>query len=233
MQIVTVPTRVGPIHFRAGALTGERPLVVILHAFDELLSLLDPFVNRLTDCDLIFGLLPGHNGAPVIESPAVHRIAMGFSEALVATLSGRRYTLIGHSLGGLLAMGVAASNPSGLEAVVAVEPFLDAEQPTLRKVREMMNTSFSRTVLQGQYYDLVQTMTVPFTVLAGDQLPGMPGSQGTPSLLSLADRALLAQHAKLVTISGGHDILRTNTATCAEAIRSALRLSVLADTSNV
>lgn len=222
MQIVTVPTRVGPIYFKAGALTGDRRLVVILHAYDEPLSLLEPLAERLADCDLIFGLLPTHNGAPDIESPTVHRIAMGFSEALMATLSGRRYTLIGHSLGGLLGMGVAAAQPSGLEALVAVEPFLNAEQPVLRKVRHLTDDLVGRTVFQGEYYDLVQPMKVPFTVLAGDQLPGPLLTQITPSLLSLEDRALLARHARLVTIPGGHDILRTNTVACAEVIRSAL-----------
>lgn len=222
MQLVRVATPTGEFHLTASELRGGRPLVVVLPGYDQTPADIAPLTSRLAGIDLVLGRLPGHNGAPVIARPSVEACARGFGEALSHALPGRRFWLVGNSLGALIGMAMAGAPPSGMAGLLAIEPFLDGESWPLRQVLEAKSTRFNTAIFRGSYAHLVGRMTAPCTVLAGNR-PLTPEPQpDLPSLLSAADRALIARHARLRELPGGHHIAAERADLCAEAVREAM-----------
>lgn len=222
MQLVRVATEVGEIHLTAGVLAGRRPLVAVLPGYDQVIADIAPLTTRFADFDLVLGLLPGHGGAPIISRPTVEACARGFAQALARALPGRRFWLVGNSLGGVIGMAIAGDPPPGMAGLVAIEPFLDGQCWPLQRVLAVKPTRFSTTVFQGSYAHLVGRMRTPCTVLAGDRPLTSEPQPDLPSLLSASDRALIVRHARLVDIPGGHDIAAARPDLCAQAVRGAL-----------
>ncbi len=73
--------------------------------------------------------LPGHGSAPAIADPTVEH----YADALEATLPDR-YALVGHSLGGMVALELAARYPDRVRALVLVETIPSYRPTTPRMV---------------------------------------------------------------------------------------------------
>lgn len=61
--------------------------------------------------------LPGHGGTPRAETPTVS----AFADRVVPMLPAGRFALVGHSLGGMVAMEIAARRASDIRALVLAE----------------------------------------------------------------------------------------------------------------
>lgn len=72
--------------------------------------------------------LPGHNAAARLQTPTVR----AYAKALEPTLPAQ-FTMVGHSLGGMIAMDIAARMPERCRALVLVDPPLRMPLWVLRR----------------------------------------------------------------------------------------------------
>jgi pimeloyl-ACP methyl ester carboxylesterase len=108
MRLVTVGDGAGPA--RAFVVPGN----------DLCAEFYRPLAERLAVAGVATTLatLPGWHGVPPLPAPGWDALA----DAVTAALPGPDATLVGHSLGGLLALLVAARRPAALGRLVLVEP---------------------------------------------------------------------------------------------------------------
>lgn len=220
MQLVRVPTSAGVVHFHAGELRGDRPLIVMLQGADQLLAVAQPFCAQLSDCDLILACLPGHNGAPALSSVAVDLFAEAYSEALDRALKGRPFLFVGESLGGVIGMAMGCRPPDGLARVIAIDPFLDGDIWPLQWLVSRGYVPSVAATFAGSYSHLLDGQKRPLHVVAGDQLLGPEEVDPIPSLLRAEDRKLVDAKAKLSIIHGGHTLLRDRPGEVASIVRT-------------
>jgi pimeloyl-ACP methyl ester carboxylesterase len=117
-------------------LVGDRTVVLLhgylenLNVWDDLAGLLQPFV-RVVSLDL-----PGH-GISEVRGP-VH--TMDFLADVVhgalVELGVAKYTVIGHSMGGYVALALAARHPEVLDGLVLFSSTPNADSPEKREARE-------------------------------------------------------------------------------------------------
>ena len=127
-----------PVHV-ADSGKGER-CVVLLHGYLESMLVWDEFVDLLKDKVRVVTIdLPGH-GVSVVsgEVHTMEYLAQCVAEAMKAH-SIDRYSVVGHSMGGYVALAMAELCPSNLESVVllASTTSADSQEKCDRRRREI------------------------------------------------------------------------------------------------
>ncbi len=82
--------------------------------------------------------LPGFGGTPSLQAPSIERYATYVQDQL-NLLGVKYYTLIGHSMGGKIAMQLAATAPAGsVDQLILVAPSPPSTEPITTKEKESM-----------------------------------------------------------------------------------------------
>ena len=105
--------------------TGDGPTLILMHTIRTQLEYFRDLVPLLAPSYIVFVIdLPGHGFSPidpngVFDEPYLRRGVIGFIETLDLT----DVTLVGESIGGALALTVAAALPNRISRVVSVNPY--------------------------------------------------------------------------------------------------------------
>jgi pimeloyl-ACP methyl ester carboxylesterase len=211
-------TPLGPVELH-GRDTGRPVQLVITGAFASS-NTLELNQERFPDLDVWRSHLPG-NHSPALAATSVGVFAAAISQALRQRLAGRTASVIGLSVGALVAM---ALDPSLVDRLLLVEPPLrpDRVWPLLQLrnamppggedfVWQVFGVAADRTEPRD-YSALLDRLSRPATVvLGGDALLPERERVGWPSLVDDESRARLAAHPGLevrVMAGAGHHILK-------------------------
>ncbi len=125
------------LHYRHWENAGARPLL-LLHASGCHAHWWDEVGPALADIyDVIALDLRGHGDSSHPEPPDYRFEAYVADIAgLVAALGWRDFDLVGHSMGGYIALSYASTQPSALRAVVAADMLCDVDGDTLERMRQ-------------------------------------------------------------------------------------------------
>lgn len=109
---------------------GQGEALVFLHYFGGAAASWRWVAEQLrTDYRCIAIDLPGFGEAPALEEPSLSAYAAAVTNTLMA-LEVERYTLIGHSMGGKIALKIAADQPeNGLQRVILLAPSPPTQEP--------------------------------------------------------------------------------------------------------
>jgi len=84
--------------------------------------------------------VPGFGRSPPLSTYSVRKVALMISSA-VASLRLERYMIVGHSMGGKLAMACAVAQPPGLAGLVLVAPSPPSPEPMAEQERSRLLAS--------------------------------------------------------------------------------------------
>ncbi len=87
---------------------GSGPLLVFIHGFCEDSRMWDDFITPFTEYRILLPDLPGFGASEVISPISIAEMAEAL-ESLLKELNASSYTLIGHSMGGYVALAFASS----------------------------------------------------------------------------------------------------------------------------
>jgi pimeloyl-ACP methyl ester carboxylesterase len=229
-QPFDIATPLGPIRFW-GRDTGK-PLIVVLTGLGAEVWIYDRLQGDFPDADVLRTHLPG-NHSPRLENASVGGFGAALAKALATGFPGRPATLVGISLGALVALACHASQKT---AMVLVEPFLRTGGiPEFRAMFEaagpgadgelfwsVLGVGADRTE-DRDYTHLVDRIAVPVEVLFGD------AGQTGPRLRSLVDErdraAWATQPLANVTevVGAGHNVAGYDAQAFLGAIRTVRR----------
>ncbi|MEM6838506.1 MAG: alpha/beta hydrolase [Cyanobacteria bacterium P01_C01_bin.120] len=114
------------------------PALIFLHYFSGAAASWQWVTEKLKqDFQCIALDLPGFGNAPALDKPTLRNYSSFVYDAL-ACLGIERFVLIGHSMGGKIALQVAADNCPGLEQVILVAPSPVTQEPMPQKERERL-----------------------------------------------------------------------------------------------
>lgn len=138
LERVVVDTELGAVVVRAGRRSNDVALILVHGAagswttWTPLISYADTHGAPLSD--LIVPDLPGwgESSAPTWESSGIADYALALRD-IARALGYERWRLVGHSLGGFLALDLAAREPDATESVVLVSPTGPAVVNAIRK----------------------------------------------------------------------------------------------------
>ena len=127
LERLVITTALGPVVVRAGRRAGGVALILVHGAagswttWTPLIAYADAHGARLTD--LVIPDLPGwgESPAPAWGTTGIADYAAALRE-IARSLGYRRWRLVGHSLGGFLALDLSAREPEATESVVLVSP---------------------------------------------------------------------------------------------------------------
>ncbi len=240
-----VGTSVGEVwlYGRVGLRERAGPAILMLHgAFGTADGLVGWFDRLEPHADLLLASLPRHGGAPALTRPGVEGYISAFAEAVGLALPDRPLLVVGQSLGGLVALGLAGHG----HPAVAFDPFLTTAKlwpvgATLRRLQgrgETYDETFVDEVFgfrAGQVVDrdhrpLIARLGAATLVAAGT-VPLRPARdlEHAPSLLDEDDRALLISNPRVrfVTFEGlGHALMEDAPDRCRDLILESLDAAV-------
>lgn len=215
MRRLHVRTSYGDVVFLVSQVEG--PTVVMIPGLTRSSRNLLEWRDHLPEFAVSFAELPGHNGAPPLNKTDILQWTAAFNDALPYAFPRREIFIVGESLGGLLAMGLAAKH------IIAVDPFLDAPQFIQDRVRvPMIPPGLQRITLQP-HHAVLDRIKSPTLVLGGKGETQDPDRM--PSALTDQDFARFAEHP-LVTcerVEGGHLLLTQSQEAMIPVIRRTFR----------
>lgn len=136
LRRVVVETAVGPVVARVGA-PADGGVVLLIHGaagswrgWLPVLRAAAATGRRLTNAIAVD--LPGWGESPDPQRPMDATSAAEAVAAVVASTGAERWIVVGHSLGGMVALALAAQRPGATEAVVLVSPTGPAVLDTIR-----------------------------------------------------------------------------------------------------
>ncbi len=132
--------------------TGEGPPLLLLHGFTGCADTLAGTAEALADAHRVVSLdLPGHGAS---ESPAdagAYRMeaTLDALEDVLDALGVPRAHVLGYSMGGRLALGLAALRPERVDRVVVVGASAGIEDPEARAARVRADEALAESILAG------------------------------------------------------------------------------------
>ncbi len=196
---------------------GHGPALVFLHGIGSSSATWSPVMDRLSDRYTVAAIdLMGHGGSPVPEDPAEYTRdrALDDIDDVLASLDGPA-VLVGHSLGGYLALAHAATRLGVARGIVVLNTgpgFRDPEKREAWNERSRRNAHRFGVVPQAAELNLQEDsvvmdsladMAVPTLVLAGSD--DRPEYSGAGQYL---ERKMPS--ARFVAVEGGaHDMHET------------------------
>lgn len=118
-------------------ITGTGHPVVFLHGFLENSSIWDKIVQELPNVQAICIDLPGHGESPLLEKElSLPLIAMAVKQ-VISSLSIHNFSIVGHSLGGYVALYLAEYEDLQIDRLVLFHshPWADTEEKKINRVR--------------------------------------------------------------------------------------------------
>lgn len=142
MRPFAVETTFGTL---AGLRAGEEgaPRVLALHGWLDNAASFVPLSAHLRDVDLVALDMPGH-GFSAHLPPAADYLLIAFLRAAFAAadaLGWERFSLLGHSLGGVIASLMASAQPRRIERLLTIEALgalTEAEERTTQRLRDAL-----------------------------------------------------------------------------------------------
>ncbi len=146
------------IHYQ---IKGSGPDIVLLHGFMESLEMWHPFLPSLTkDFSVVMIDLPGHGRSKCLEE--VHSMPL-MAEQIKKVLDKeniRKCTLVGHSMGGYVALAFAKKHPEYLNGLSLFHshPFPDTEEARRNRTRtielvEQDKSGFISSFVSSLYFE--------------------------------------------------------------------------------
>lgn len=129
--------------------------VVFLHGFLENGTMWDGVVQELSGVKTILVDLHGHGDSPLFEKDQLTIIEMAREVAeIVGHEVKGKYSVVGHSLGGYVALELAHSNPHAPEQLILLNshPFADSERKKIER------TQVARIVEEGAVHFIRQAI---------------------------------------------------------------------------
>lgn len=121
-----------PLHYRTA---GNGPCVVLLHGFGETGTIWDGQVPALQGYRLVVPDLPGSGRSPMIEDMSMEGLAAAIYQLLVH-LEINRCVLIGHSMGGYIALAFWEQYPQMLKGIGLFHSTAFADSDEKKATRE-------------------------------------------------------------------------------------------------
>ena len=130
---------------------GKGPAVILLHGFLENSSMWKNFLPQLTKKNRVICIdLLGHGKTPCIGYVHTMQDIAEAIEAVLKSLRLRRYYMVGHSMGGYVALAFAELNPERLKGLCLMNSTYkadDIERKALRtRANKMIQTNFKNMV---------------------------------------------------------------------------------------
>jgi pimeloyl-ACP methyl ester carboxylesterase len=116
----------------------ERPALVFLHFFGGSARTWDPVLEELQDFETLPLDLPGFGKAVGASGPYSVAAYADWVEDAVRACGIGDHVLIGHSMGGKIALALAARRPAGLSALVLLAPSPPTPEPIEEAMREKL-----------------------------------------------------------------------------------------------
>lgn len=169
----------------------SRPLVVATHGARRSVHQLVVWAELLwSKADVALVDLPGHNTSSAFVPATLDRFAENVTEALLSLFPGRPMTLLGESLGGLVALKMATMPDLDLQGVIAADPPLttvkqaqlqrafmgfieqDDQKPEAEFTRslayELFGYSPGQMLKEWARYDMLGAVRLPVDIITGD-----------------------------------------------------------------
>jgi len=163
--------------------SGEGAPVLLLHPLGVDRSFWDGVVPALDGSEVLTYDLPGHGETPVPPEQYTIEVLADQARDLLAEAGSARVDVVGVSLGGLVALRLAADNPDLVRRLVVVDAVAVYPEP----MREMWRDRAARAPAEGVEPFLDPTLALWFT--AGRLAEGGP-------VVEAARRAFLAGDAR-------------------------------------
>jgi 2-succinyl-6-hydroxy-2,4-cyclohexadiene-1-carboxylate synthase len=158
---------------------GEGPAVLWLHGFTGSHATFLPFAQKLPGFTHVLPDLPGHGGTVHCLSPARIRSTQLASDldALMNQLGHAQYDVVGYSMGGRLALALAARHPQHVRQLV-----LESASPGL----DGAYARAERRLIDTERADMIRAQGLAAFLEAWEQLPLFASqSVATPSAVAL------------------------------------------------
>ncbi|WP_309646476.1 alpha/beta hydrolase, partial [Phenylobacterium sp.] len=239
----------GELRFRRSPDTGtsgQDLLLVIPGAFRNAESIA-PFADSIASyAGTVSTSLPGFGGSSPLTRNNVASFAENYLEALIRLYRDRRITIVGESLGGLVAFNLAQIAPAGLKArVIALDPPLStgklwpvqqvlaqtfARQPSYKPLdefaRDIFGLSRDGAIADLTYFHLLEDVGVPVEVATGT-VPLFPVRDPNirPCLIDQTDVHILSalKHVRVHSIAGAdHVLVESAPGECEALVRDAI-----------
>ena len=146
--------------------------------------------------------LPGHGVAPFI-SGNIEKWRAAFQHAIETVWPSKNITLVGESLGGILALGMKAAR------TIAIDPPMQPTEAVEHEIQHGNVAEFLRPMLRASYWDLLDRLEKKVEIVCA-----------TEGILPIVARERLRTHAMVEfhEISGGHLLLDENSDEIAEML---------------
>ncbi len=125
------------IHYKS---QGSGDAVVLLHGFSESLNIWNDFSERLSASYCVITVdLPGHGLSECVSQVHTMEIMADIVKTVIATLGVRQCAIIGHSMGGYVALAFAEANPAMLKGLGLFHSHAYSDSPEVLKNRMRTN----------------------------------------------------------------------------------------------
>lgn len=196
---------------------GEGKPLVLLHGFCAHSHLWDPLLISLDDeYSLLVPDLPGFGKSPVPEGPYMKV----YADAVFDMLDKEdidRAVVIGHSMGGYVALEMAAARPERIEALGLVHshPYADSEaqrdsrQKAIRVVNEKGAAFYIKQFIPGLFHFTTDRLIVKATIASLEKQSAEGLVAGQQAMLQREDRSGVLEKASfpVLVLQGAHDLL--------------------------
>ncbi len=159
------------VHFRGKKIfyseKGNGHPVVLIHGYLETGEVWDDFADRLSDKHRVIAVdLPGHGGSDIYEETHTMEFLATALDGLLSTLGIEKASLVGHSLGGYVALAFLEKFPSRLRSYCLFHshPFADTPEVIQKREREIMVVKAGKKFLM--YPDNVRRMFADINIPA-------------------------------------------------------------------
>lgn len=195
-----------------GPVEGRRPALVLLHHFGGSARTWQPFIECIGDrrrCIALdlpgFGRQVGHPGPYTVAAMANHVAAS------IVELGLDSFTLVGHSMGGKVALALAARRPAGLHSLVLLAPSPPSAEAIGHQQRETLLTAWGARPALADIVDAatVRTLSVDVRAVLVEDMLGVARQAWRSWLLAGSREDITALMARIdvpvLVVSGDGD----------------------------